>query len=193
MSLAEIILIAIGLSLDIFAWVLCKSACFSRIDRRKMGALLGAFLCWELLALTTGYYSSHFMMYLGLFHDKRGLSWMEFLAVLIFAVLSLRMLRKAIVPERIVERREESLGFQAVLKDTLMILLVTYLAGVAFSACSTNFWIELLILVLVALAMVILGAFIGYHYGFGIRRKAYIVGFCALALADLEMVLRFMQ
>ena len=54
MSWIEIILIGAGLSLDVFAYALCRGAVVGEIDKKSLVILGGGFTLWNLINLTAG-------------------------------------------------------------------------------------------------------------------------------------------
>ena len=54
MSWIEIILIGAGLSLDVFAYALCRGAVVGEIDKKSLVILGGGFTLWNLISLTAG-------------------------------------------------------------------------------------------------------------------------------------------
>ena len=51
MSWIEIILIGAGLSLDVFAYALCRGAVVGEIDKKSLVILGGGFTLWNLISL----------------------------------------------------------------------------------------------------------------------------------------------
>ena len=54
MSWIEIILIGAGLSLDVFAYALCRGAVVGEVDKKSLVILGGGFTLWNLISLTAG-------------------------------------------------------------------------------------------------------------------------------------------
>ena len=54
MNLGEVLLIAVGLSLDVFAVVICRGALLSRIEKKRLLLLSAVFAVWQVGALVIG-------------------------------------------------------------------------------------------------------------------------------------------
>ena len=54
MNLGEVLLIAVGLSLDVFAVVICRGALVARIEKKRLLLLSAVFAVWQVGALVIG-------------------------------------------------------------------------------------------------------------------------------------------
>ena len=54
LNLGEVLLIAVGLSLDVFAVVICRGALLSRIEKKRLLLLSAIFALWQVGALLAG-------------------------------------------------------------------------------------------------------------------------------------------
>ena len=67
----------------------------------------------------------------------------------------------------------------------------TLLAGIAFGFLATNLNVILIMIVCLTVAVVILGVYTGYHFGFEHKTKAYIGGAILLWIAGFDVIFRY--
>lgn len=185
----ETILIALGMSQEIFARVICESATYAKVDRKKLGIYSLAFAIWEFGALAIGYYSVELVEYLGIVQP--GSKTLHLVAVLIILSQAINMIRRGIKNEIVLERRRDNISLAELMKANLYFGFRTYLIGIAFDACNSSLGIELFSLIVAALLAAISALYIGYRYGYSFKNKAYFIGSFLLISTDILMSARF--
>lgn len=185
----ETILIALGMSQEIFARVICESATYAKVDRKKLGLYSLAFAIWEFGALAIGYYTVEAVEYLGIVQP--GSQTLHLIAVLIIMGQAINMIRRGIKNEIVLERRRDDISFAELMKANLYFGFRTYLIGIAFDACNSALGIELFSLIVAALLAAISALYIGYRYGYSFKNKAYFIGGALLIGTDIMMSARF--
>lgn len=188
MTTLEMAFIAVGLSMDIFAWVACKGTSFSNIGRKKLLLFVAAFGVWEMISISLGFYVAWVLEVTRLSSSADGL--LKLIALAIFFALAIRMLLLAMGKEVVEEHRQDEIKFFPLLKDTSVIAVRTFLAGLAVSLCNTGVVVQYVMLILIGTLTVILGLYAGYEYGFQVKTKAYLAGFVSLLLADILFLIR---
>lgn len=190
MSLIEIVLITIGVSLDIFATVECQGAVVAKLEKKQLALAVTLIAVWQTIALLVG---GLLVTLLNRFDVK--LSDEAFigriLAILIFLGLGLRMFVKAWKNEKIIEKRQDSLNIK---KTFLMIAqgtIFTVLTGIAFGFLEADVRAVLIMIICVTIAMVVFGLYTGYRLGFEQKSKAYITGGALLIIAGIDVIVRF--
>lgn len=190
MTMLEMVLIAAGLSMDIFAWTTCRSTLFSCIGRKKLLCFTGVFGIWELVSVSLGFYVAELLRYARVLEGSER--FLKFFAAVIFLGLAVRMLLLAMGKKLIDERRQDEVAFLPLLQDTWAIAGRTFLAGFAVSLCNTGVVQQYVLLLATGLLMAVLGLYAGYAYGFQVRTKALLAGFLCLLAADVIFVVRLL-
>ncbi len=190
MTILETLLLAAGMSMEIFAWVVCKSSDYSKIDKRKMFLFTLAFGIWEAIALLAGYYGVYLLKRTGLSNNASNM--MRLIAIVFFIVFACKFLYKGIKNDQISEKRSDDVSFGVLMKSVGRISLYIFLEGIGLSLCDTPFWSEFTIPLIASLLTAICALWAGYHYGFEVKTRAYIIGFILIIIAIAEMVFRFM-
>lgn len=190
MNLIEIVLITIGVSLDTFAAVECQGAVVAKLEKKQLAMAVALTAVWQSIALLIG----DFLVTLLNRYDVK-LSDEAFigriLAILILFGLGLRMFVKAWKNEGIVEKREDGLN----LKKTFFLMakgsIFTILTGIAFGFLEADLRAVLAMIICVTVAIVIIGLYTGYRFGFEQKSKVYVIGGALLMAAGIDVIIRF--
>ena len=190
MSLIEIVLISIGLSLDTFATVECQGALVAKLEKKRLSMAVTVIALWQTVALLIG----SFLVTLLNQYDTQ-LSGEAFigriLAILILFGMGLRMFVKAWRNERIVEKREDGLDIKKTFFSIAKGTIFTILTGIAFAFLEADIKAVLIMIICVTIAMVIIGLYTGYRLGFEQKSKAYIGGGALLIAAGIDVIVRY--
>jgi putative Mn2+ efflux pump MntP len=188
MNWIETILVILGISLDIFAAMACKGAQLSKIERKPMVTLCMLFALWQTAALYIGSASGEFLRRRD---THSGGSATEIIAVVIFGVLGILMIRKAWKNEQILERRDDEYAWKGLITRLALISITTLVVGAALGFLGTNTVIVLTAIAAVTVVVVIAGLYVGYHWGYEQKTKAYAVGGVLLLAGAVDTVVRF--
>lgn len=188
MTLVEVLLFATGMSMEIFAWVVCKSSEYSKIDRRKIGLFSLAFAIWETIALLAGYYGVYLLKKSGL--SDNAANTLRLFAIIFLIIFALDFLYRGIKNEPVDEKRSDEVSFGSLMRSLSKISLYTLLESISFSFCDTRFIYVLVIPMSVSIIVTLIALGAGYHYGFEVKSKAYIIGFIVIMCAVVEMAVR---
>ena len=180
------ILIIIGISLDVFASMEVEGAMVPEI---KKGPL--AIAC----AITTGlslifFFGGYMLCYELNEHDVFSHEELTaaIIAAVIFFLLGIRLIVKAIQKEFIQEKRRE-FGVSSYIKLVTITSLYTLAAGCACGLMAANAYVLLITLVICYIAVVIAGILTGYHYGFEHKTYAYAAGAVLLWVVGTYVIL----
>jgi putative Mn2+ efflux pump MntP len=188
MNWLETILVILGISLDIFAAMACKGAQLSKIERTPLVKVCLLFALWQTAALYIGSSCGGFLR-------KRdtnpGGSATEIIAVVIFGVLGILMIRKAWKKEQILERRDDKYAWKGLVARLALISLGSLALGAALGFLGTSTVIVLTAVLADTVAMVIAGLYVGYHWGYEQKTKAYAVGGALLLAGAVDTLFRF--
>lgn len=188
MNWIENVLIIAGISLDIFAAMECQGSLVAKVDKKQLTLICALVAVWQLVALGLGNYLSGLLYRNNMAHDENFVGLV--IAAVIFFALGIRLIIKAVKNEWINERREESLNMGRFLRMAAMTSIYTLLAGIAFGFLGTNVLLMLIILVCITVAVVVMGMYTGYHFGFEHKTKAYIGGALLLWIAGVDVIVR---
>ncbi len=190
MSLIEIVLITIGVSLDTFAAVECRGAVVARLEKKQLALAVTLTAIWQTIALLIG----DFLVTLLNRYDVK-LSDEAFigriLAILILFGMGLRMFVKAWRNEGIVEKREDRLNLKKTFLPIARGTIFTILTGIVFGFLEADLRAVLAMIICVTIAIVIIGLYTGYRFGFEQKSKAYIIGGALLIAAGIDVIVRF--
>lgn len=188
MNWIENFLIIAGISLDIFAAMECQGSLVARVDKKQLIVICALAGVWQLVALAIGNGVSVLLYHSRMTHDESLIGLV--IAAVIFFALGVRLLFKAVRNERINERREETLHMASFWKMAAGTSIYTLLAGIAFGFLRTDLLLMLVTGACLTVAVVITGMYVGYHFGFVHKTKAYIVGAFLLWIAGADVVVR---
>lgn len=189
MNWIENLLILVGISLDIFAGMECQGSLVAKIDKKHLTLVCGLIAIWQLAALYIGNVLAGLLYVKDLARNERFIGTV--IAAVIFFCLGVRLIVKAIKNERVNEHREENLGFKRFWRMAAVTSIYTLLTGIAFGFLETNLMVILIMIVCLTIAVVIMGTYTGYHFGFEHKRKAYVGGAILLWIAGFDVVFRY--
>ena len=183
MNWIENLLILVGISLDIFAGMECQGSLVAKIDKKHLTLVCGLIAIWQLAALYIGNVLAGLLYINDLARNERFIGTV--IAAVIFFCLGVRLIVKAIKNER------ENLGFKRFWRMAAVTSIYALLTGIAFGFLGTNLTVILIMIVCLTIAVVIMGTYTGYHFGFEHKRKAYVGGAILLWIAGFDVVFRY--
>ena len=192
MSWIEILLVNAGLLLDLFAAVECQGALVAKVNKKHLTLIWFLVGAWQLVELYVGFFLSNLLRKREL-ETGHDVLLGQLIAVVIFFSLGLRLMIKAVKNEPVQEHREESLGYRRFVKILLTTSIYTILIGVAFGFLGTDVAAILVTIVVISVIYIILGMYIGYHFGAEPKRKAYFLGAVLLWIAGVDVIVRYIM
>lgn len=188
MSLIEIILISVGLSLDVYAVVVCQGCLLMKVEKNKLLKLCGLFCAWQVAAVLLGSLIS-FIPYLSVKQEQMRYIW-ELVSVIIVLFLGGYMVLKAWQNKAVYEHRSD-IDYRAVCVTCFFTCLDAFFAGMAFGFMGARLLIVFLCMLIVTVVVVIIGIYTGYRIGYEHKRRAYIIGALLLIFSAAEMIARY--
>lgn len=179
MGYFEILLLAIGLSMDAFAVSICKGLAMERVTSGKaaiVGLWFGGFqggmpiLGWLL--------GSRFAGYL--------LAVSRYVAFALLLILGINMLREA--KNQDADEQTASLGVRVMLAMAVATSIDALAVGVTFAFLEVEVWTAALIIAVVTFLISALGVKVGNVFGSHIRKKAEALGGIILILIGLKLL-----
>ena len=190
MDIWEVLLIAIGLSIDVFVVTAYMGAGFSKINKKNLCCLCLLFSGMQFFAMAIG----NLITLIPMFwkdHSERYTDRWELFSVLIFAGLGIYMLVKGIREETVLEKRCDTINWKATAGLSVVTSIDALLAGVGIGILDTQVIVEELLMFPVTVIQVSFGVYIGYMLGLQHNKKAYWVGGALLFLAAVDIVIHF--
>lgn len=186
MNWMENLLIIAGVSLDIFAAMECQGSLVAKINKKNLTVICGIVALAQLITLYLGHFlSSLFCRYRSV-PDEKLLG--QIISMVIFMVLGIRLMVKAIRNEHVEEHLEHNLGIRRFVRMACISGIYTLLTGIAFGFLETNVLMILIMIAVCTVAFVIGGIYTGYRVGYEAKTKVYIVGALLLWVAGLDVL-----
>ena len=186
MSLMEIFLIGIGLSMDAFAVAICKGLSMQKVDLRYTVWIALYFGVFQAAMPLTGWLlGSQFAR-----HVTRFAPWIAFI---LLALIGGNMIRESLSKDEEEAEREERLTVDH--KELLMLAVATSIdalaVGVSFSMVEISISIGATVILIGCTTFVIsrAGVFIGNAFGAKSEKRAEFVGGAILILIGLKILL----
>ncbi len=189
MTLWEIILVSIGLSLDVYAVVVLYSAMLAKIEKRKLVNMCLIFAGWQMLAVLAGNLITELPFFKMVSTQMEDL-W-DVISVVIFFALGAYMLYKAGKREVVFEHRSE-INYKKVCLAAVITSLDAFFAGIGTGFLETELLAELITMAVVTILIVILGMYTGYRLGWEQKKKANGLGGIILCLAGIDVIIRYL-
>jgi putative Mn2+ efflux pump MntP len=180
MSLAELFLLAVGLSMDAFAVAVCKGLALGKINRKHLcivGAWFGGF---QALMPLLGYLlGSRFEQYIRAYDH-----WVAFV---LLGAIGANMLREALGKDE--EPADASLSFRTMLVLAVATSIDALAVGVTFAFLQVRILAAVLFIGVTTFLLSALGVKAGSVFGVKYQKKAEIAGGVILILLGVKILL----
>lgn len=184
MSLLEVFVIGIGLSMDAFAASVCKGLAMKHIKWGQAFVLAIAFGVFQALMPLAGY-----------FLGTQFASFVEpidhWIAFILLSIIGGKMIWDGIHDEDEPETRDESSKLKA--SEVLMLAIATsidaFAVGCSFAFVQVNIWAAVAIIGLTTFILCIFGVILGNKFGTRYNKPATILGGAVLVLIGLKTLL----
>ena len=182
MTLAEILLVAVGLSMDAFAVAICKGLAMQKIDRRLMLWIAGYFGFFQALMPLIGWFlGSQFARYV-----QKFAPWIAFL---LLAWIGGSMIRESFSREE--EPEQKKTGHRELLLLAVATSIDALAVGVTFSmlTLTVSVWAAFLLIGVITFGISLGGVFIGNVFGTRYKSRAEFAGGAILILIGCKVLL----
>lgn len=186
MNWMENLLIIAGVSLDIFAAMECQGSLVAKINKKNLTVICGIVALAQLITLYLGHFLSSLFCHYRSVPDEKLLG--QIISMVIFVILGIRLMVKAIRNEHVEEHLEHHLGIRRFVRMACISGIYTLLTGIAFGFLETNVLMILIMIVVCTVAFVIGSIYTGYRVGYEAKTKIYIVGALLLWVAGLDVL-----
>lgn len=189
MNLFEILIISVGLSLDVYAVVVCQGAVLMKIERMKLFKMSLIFCAWQVAAVMAGHWVTR-IPYLSVAADNMRRIW-ELISVIIFLALGVYMLYKSWKNEAVLERRG-SINYKQVCVAACFTSIDALFAGMGMGFLFTKMVMVALVMLVVTAVVVVLGLYTGMRLGYEQKTKAYGLGGILLFISAFDVIFKYL-
>ena len=179
MSLIELFILAVGLSMDAFAVSVCKGLSLGKIKPKHMciaGAWFGGF---QALMPLMGYF-------LGSFFADKITKYSHWIAFILLVIIGANMVREAFGEE---ERLDANMNPASMFLLAIATSIDALAVGVTFSFESINIFMAISIIGLTTFIIASAGVYIGHVFGNKYEQKAQITGGIILILIGIKILI----
>ena len=185
MGLLEMVVTAVGLSMDALAVAICKGACMPQgnwKDSLVIALFFGGFQA--LMPLLGWALGSSFQSYISAYD--------HFIAFGLLGFIGIKLIRDAARPD------EEALVCKPLhLMELLVLSIATSIdamaAGIAFAVLDMNIWSAILLIGLITMGFSYLGTLVGCRFGARFQTKAQWVGGFVLVLMGTKILVEHLS
>ena len=188
MNWIENILIIAGISFDIFATMEIEGAMLADVKRKPLIIACTLVTVLQMGFFFGGYIICYKVEEYGLLNDAQNVGYI--VATVVFALLGVRLLVKAIKREFVNEKRRDSIRVAEYIRIVTITSLYTLVAGCACGFVGTSVAMMALVILICSVLVVIGGMYTGYHYGFELKTGAYVIGAILLWIAGAGILLQ---
>ena len=182
MSFIELLLIAIGLSMDAFSVSICKGLTTKRFSWR-MALVCGLwFGFFQALMPTIGYF-------LGAQFQEMIEAYDHWIAFGLLALIGANMIREAVSDEKEDGKDNGALDFKTMLLLAIATSIDALAVGVSFACIQVKLWSSVLIIGITTFLFSVVGVKIGNVFGSKYEKSAGIIGGIMLILIGLKILL----
>ena len=182
MSFIELLLIAIGLSMDAFSVSICKGLTTKRFSWRM------ALVC----GLWFGFFQA-LMPIIGYFLGSQFARFIEsvdhWIAFGLLALIGANMIREAVSDEKEDGKDNGALDFKTMLLLAIATSIDALAVGVSFACIQVKLWSSVLIIGITTFLFSVVGVKIGNVFGSKYEKSAGIIGGIMLILIGLKILL----
>ena len=182
MTFIELLLIAIGLSMDSFSVSICKGLTTKKFSWR-MALVCGLwFGLFQALMPIIGYF-------LGVQFQEMIEAYDHWIAFGLLFLIGANMIREAIWGKKEEGKDNGSLGFKTMLLLAIATSIDALAVGVSFACIQVKIWSSVIIIGITTFLFSVLGVKIGNVFGSKYEKSASIVGGIILILIGLKILL----
>lgn len=181
MTLVEILIIAVGVSMDAFAVSICKGLSVSRLRLRNVLSVALWFGGFQALMPLIGYF-------LGVSFADFVSSVDHWIAFVLLGIIGGNMIREAFGKDDD-EHSDSDFSFRTMLALAIATSIDALAIGVSFAFLKVNIWEAVIMIGLITGAFSAAGIFVGNFFGSRYKSKAEFLGGLILIVMGLKILL----
>ncbi|MEW8994449.1 manganese efflux pump MntP family protein [Clostridium sp.] len=190
MSVLEVIIVSIGLSLDAFTVTVCTGATQPYLKKR-MDFIVGlAFGGIQAIMLTIGMMITNFPV--SSIYSETFKSINQWFSAIIFIFLGLKMIKNAMTIKSINEQRK-SFNYRNIFSLAFATSMDALILGIGFALLRTEIIIDMFIIFIITGISSIIGLRVGYRVGDKYRVAVNISGSVILLIMGVKMILSYFK
>ena len=182
MDFLELLLIAVGLSMDAFSVSICKGLTTKRFSWRMAIICALWFGGFQVLMPVIGYY-------LGAQFEDFIDSYAHWIAFGLLFLVGVNMIREAVWDDKEEEEKSNSLDFKTMFLLAIATSIDALAVGVSFACIQVKLWSSVVVIGLTTFVFSVLGVKIGNVFGSKYEKSAGIIGGIILILIGLKILL----
>ena len=181
MNIFELLLIAVGLSMDAFSVSICKGLTTQRFSWRTALACGLWFGSFQALMPVVGYF-------LGAQFQEMIETYAHWIAFGLLFLIGTNMIREAVWGNKEKDENNGFLDFKTMFLLAIATSIDALAIGVSFACIQVNIWIAIFIIGVITFLFSILGVKIGNVFGSKYEKSAEIIGGIILILIGLKIL-----
>ena len=182
MGVWEILLIAVGLSMDAFAVSVCKGLSLRRMSWGKAGLTGLYFGGFQALMPLVGYF-------LGVQFEDKIKAVDHWIALVLLCIIGVNMIREALHPGDECEECDASFDFRNMVMLALATSIDALAVGVTFAFLQVNIWLAVAFIGATTFLLSALGVKVGNVFGNRFKAKGELAGGAILILMGVKILL----
>lgn len=185
MTLLELFVIAVGLSMDALAVAICKGACMRQSNWKESLLIAFFFGAFQALMPLIGWaLGSGFHQYISAYD--------HYIAFILLGIIGAKLIWDAARADE-----EELVCKPLRLPELLLLAIATSIdamaAGIAFAVLEMNIWLAILLIGLITFTLSLLGTLVGCRFGTKYQARAQRVGGVVLILMGLKILIEHLS
>jgi putative Mn2+ efflux pump MntP len=180
MSVLELVIIAVGLSMDAFAVAICKGLAMKKATLKNcliVGLWFGGF---QALMPLIGYY-------VGSLFAENIKAYDHWIAFILLNIIGIEMIYNAL--SDIGEAEDPSLSIKTMFIMAVATSIDALAVGVGFAFFEINIFLAIILIGIITFTLSAFGVKIGGHFGVKYKKKAELAGGIILILIAIKIVL----
>lgn len=182
MSIYEVVLIGIALSMDAFAVSIAGAMVYTNMKRAKKMYMPAAFGLFQGIMPVLGYY-------LGSMFSRVINRWSGPVSLLILGIIGINMIREGMGQEEV--REERRLTFKLLIVQAIATSIDAFAVGVSFAAGNAPILIAAPIIAAITFVLSTAAVYIGVRAGEMLGKKAEILGGVILIIIGIKSFFNF--
>ena len=182
MTFLELLLIAVGLSMDAFSVSICKGLTTKRFSWRMAWVCGLWFGFFQAMMPTIGYF-------LGAQFQEFIEAYDHWIAFGLLFLIGANMIREAVWDEKEEDKESNSLDIKTMFFLAIATSIDALAVGVSFACIQVKLWSSVLIIGITTFLFSVLGVKIGHEFGSKYEKSAGILGGIILILIGLKILL----
>lgn len=190
MSLAEILLVIAGLSINVFLIAQKDGAMTRKIKPLMLFMLCAFFFAFESLAMIAGFQLTKITF----FRNSNSTDLKKFCyfcAVVLFLIIAAYMIWKSFTEKEIDEHLTE-ITVKRTLLQAVSITVFAFICGIGWGFIGHNIILATGVLAAATVIAVISGIYYGYNEGCKCRRRTFAIGGSMLLFVGVEILIRYL-